>query len=661
MTTCSTLRLTFAVFGLVVCAGPVCGGQIAACAGPVCGGQIAGVVVDAGGVPLSRAWVMTCNGQIVQSGTDGAFMIDGLADGGYSVKAVFPGMADAVSARLAVTSDVPVTCRLQMTPSETAVVFGCVTDAVTGKGLAAWFEARSDSKPIRWFDVAGRLYGGRTDLPSGVWHQANRRFWTSGMFAFSADPGRLRLTVRADGYAPVTVERDLRAGGQESLVIALKPLFDPAAAGWYKGDFHAHGVHGERFYDVNIPMIAFMLRAEHYRWFYLSSDFNNDGVRVDAASAAAGASGSDLLLFLNAEYPKTAGGHVGSVGIGPPAKPRPYPRYANIEVIKADIVDQGGAAVPVHPLYGHMRSRELPFMLLGAPELICGFDFYTSWNPASEKTWALFLNKGYRLCRTATSDAAFDLGRTPGTMGATFIRPVDGRLSRESIVEAFKSGRTTISWDGVLLLFTVDGADCGTVFPIEEAVRKAVVTLHDTPGKKRLVTVTRNGEVFKRIPVTVPESGVTEVRFDLSEREKAWYSATCSEDGRLEKVVAASSPFYFGDWRTPVPVHAQVTVKVFDAETRTPLDAEVCLCDTRQTDGVFRTQEGAARIEARVFHRLRARLAGYEDAESGVLGAPAIRAFIDALSAEDLQVWETYEQAKELLQAVELSLFLKRK
>jgi hypothetical protein len=108
-------------------------------------------------------------------------------------------------------------------------------------------------------------------------------------------------------------------------------------------------------------------------------------------------------------------------------------------------------------------------------------------------------------------------------------------------------------------------------------------------------------------------------------------------------------------------VRAQVTVKVFDAETRTPLDAEVCLCDTQQTDGVFRTQEGAARIEARVFHRLRARLAGYEDAESGVLGAPAIRTFIDALSAEDLQSWETYEQAKALLQTVELSLFLKRK
>ena len=514
---------------------------------------------------------------------------------------------------------------------------------------------------MRWFDVAGRRYGGRSDVPPEVWHQRNRRFWTSGTFAFSAEPGRLQLTARADGYAPAAVERVLQAGRQESLAVALKPLFDPAAAGWYKGDFHAHGVHGERLYDVNLPKIAFLLRAEHYRWFYLSSGFDNDGVRVDAASVAAGESGSDLLLFLNAEYPKTAGGHVGSVGVGPPAKPWPYPRYANIEAVKADIVDQGGAAVHVHPLCGHMRSKEWPFMLLGAPELICGFDFYTSWNAASEKTWSLFLNKGYRLCRTATSDAAFDLGRTPGTMGATFIHPDGGRLSREGIVEAFKSGRTTLSWNGALLLFTADGAACGTAFPAGEAERKAVVTLHDAPGEKRLVTVTRNGEVFKRVPVTVSENGVAEVAFSLCEREKAWYSATCAGDGPSGTVVAASSPFYFGDWRTPSPVLARVTVKVCDAETRAPLDAEVSLCDTRQTLGVFRAKEGAVCVEARVFHRLRARLAGYEEAESGVLGAPAIRAFIDALSEEDLQKGETYEQAKGLLQTAELPLFLKRK
>lgn len=643
------VRLVLAVFGL------------AAGAGRASGGQISGVVVGPDGAPLSRAWVMTCSGRVVPSKADGSFVIPGLSDGGYALKAVSPGMADALLARLAVTSDVPVACRLQMTPSASAAVSGRVTDAVTGHSLAAWFEIRSGSEPVRWFDAAGRPYGGRSDVPPEIWHQRNRRFWTSGTFAFSAGPGRLRLTARADGYAPATVERVLQAGRQDTLEVALKPLFDPAAAGWYKGDFHAHGVHGERLYDVNLPMIAFLLRAEHYRWFYLSSGFDNDGVRVDAASVAAGESGSDLLLFLNAEYPKTAGGHVGSVGIGPPAYPRPYPRYANIEAVKADIADPGGAAVPVHPLCGHMRSKELPFMLLGAPELLCGFDFYTSWNAASEATWALFLNKGYRLCRTATSDAAFDLGRTPGTMGATFIHPASGRLSKESIVEAFKSGRTTISWNGALLLFAVDGAACGTAFPAGGAARNAVVTLHDAPGEKRIVTVTRNGEVFKRVPVTVSEGGVAEVDFSLCEREKAWYSATCAGDGPSGTVVAASSPFYFGDWSKPSPVLASVTVKVFDAATRAPLDAEVSLCDTRQTCGVFHTKEGVVRVEARVFHRLRARLAGYEDAESGVLGAPAIRAFIDALSEDDLQKWETYEQAKTLLQTAELPLFLKRK
>ena len=185
---------------------------------------------------------MTCSGRIVPTGADGSFVIADLSNGGYALKAVFPGMADALLARLAVTSDVPVTCRLQMTPSDAAVVSGHVTDAMTGKSLAAWFEARSGSKPVRWFDAAGRPYGGRSDVPPEVWHQPNRRFWTSGTFAFSADPGKLHLTVRADGYAPATVERVLQAGRQETLAVALKPLFDPAAAGWYKGDFHAQAL-----------------------------------------------------------------------------------------------------------------------------------------------------------------------------------------------------------------------------------------------------------------------------------------------------------------------------------------------------------------------------------------------------------------------------------
>ena len=625
-------------------------------------GQITGTVVDSAGTPLANAWVMTCNGKITHAKADGTFALAGLPYGGYALKAVACGMEDTILTQIAVTSDVPVSCRLQLKPSRgVAVVAGQVTDAVTGNKISALFEIRSNSEPVRWFDSAGRPYGGRTDISPQVWHQNNKRYWTSGAFAFSVHPGELVLTARADGYMPSVVKRIIRANTQEGIEIVLQPLFNPAATGWFKGDFHAHGVHGENLYSVNIPFISFILRAESYRWFYIASGFNNDGVAVDSEDIASQENGPDLFMALNAEYPKTYGGHIGNLGVAPPRKPFSYPLFSNTEVIKTDIVDQGGAAIPVHPLTGHMKSRELPFLILGAPELICGFDFYTSWSERLEKTWALFLNKGYTLCRTATSDAAFDLGRTPGTMGATFIHPKNGRLTRDSIVEAFKKGQTTISWDGALLLFTIDGAVCGETFPSDAVERRAVLTLYGTPGQKSQITVTRNGELFERFPVTVPPAGQAEVAFTLTEREKAWYTAVCAIDGKPESVIAASSPFYFGTWKTPSPVLALIDLSVFDADTQKPLDATVSLMDSGKTGKRFQAKDGKIHLEARTFQRVKVSANGYTDQETNILGTGAISAFIASVSEEELQTWDTYEKARALLQTVKIDFSMKRK
>ena len=248
-------------------------------------GQIAGVVVDPAGVPLTNAWVMTSNGNVTQAQADGTFAWADLPYGGYALKAVSSGMEDAFLTQIAVTSEVPVFCRLQMKPSPSvALVTGQVTEALTGKRIAAWFEIRSNAKPVRWFDIEGRPYGGRTDIEPHIWHQKNKRYWTSGAFAFSVQPGELALTARADGYVSTVVKRGIRANTPEHIEIVLQPLFNPAAIGWFKGDFHAHGVHGESLYAVNIPFMSFILRAENYRWFYISSSFNNDGVPVDNAS-----------------------------------------------------------------------------------------------------------------------------------------------------------------------------------------------------------------------------------------------------------------------------------------------------------------------------------------------------------------------------------------
>ena len=626
-------------------------------------GQIQGAVISQDGRALPNVWLMTDNGVLTRTVTDGTFTLQGLSDSCYSVKAMASGMDDAIVPGIAVSDGKPVSIRIVMTNSVTAsaLITGCVRDRATRAKLPAYFEITDSSGPVRWFDVAGTPYGGRTDLPSKAWHQNNKRYWSLGDFAFTARPGKLRVSVRSDGFAPVTVNRTVQPSQAESIEIGLERLFVPADEGWFKGDFHAHGVHGERFYQVNIPFMAFILRAERYHWFYLSSSFSNDGVNADPFAIARQESGEDLFLALNAEYPKTYGGHVGSLGIAPPRNPLPYPRYSNAEAIKRDIVDQGGAAIPVHPLAGHMKSRELPFIILGAPELICGFDFYTAWSEQLEKTWAMFLNRGYQLCRTATSDTAFDLGRTPGTMGATFIHPDGGRLNRENIVEAFKTGRTTLSWDGTLLLFKIDGAVCGVTFPSGKTARKAAITLLGTPALKTLIKVTRNGKPFKQFPATVPNSGRVDVAFDLIEQEKAWYTAICATEGTPEKVIAATSPFYFGDWTPPALVFAEVEARVFDVDTKKPLDAALTLIDPGKPDTPFRAQNGVFRLQARVFQRLKASAEGYADLENGILDTPAVNTFIAAVSEEDLQAWKTYEKACGILQTLTVDFPMRRR
>ncbi len=625
-------------------------------------GQIQGTVVDQNGKPVSNAWVMADNGKTAKTEADGTFGLNGFPDGAYSIKVVAPLKKETVIPKIVLHGGKTPSVRIDMTDASgsQAVVTGTIKDNGTGKEVPACLEILNGENPVRWFDINGLPYGGRTDILSGTWHQKNRRYWTSGKFAFSTLPGELRIRAWADGYEPAIIRKDLKRGAEVHLDLSLHRLFDPSSEGWYKGDFHAHGVHGEKLYTVNIPFMAFILRSEGYRWFYLSWDFSNDGVTIDPFRVAESETGPDLFLALNSEYPKTFGGHVGSVGIGPPRKPLPYPCYSNTEIIKRDIIDQGGAAVPVHPLTGHMKSRELPFLMMGAPELICGFDFYTRWSEPLEKTWTMFINKGYRLCRTATSDTAFDLGRTPGTMGATFIHPEKGTLNRGNIVDAFKTGRTVISWESSLLTFTIDGNVCGKVFPADGQLRKGVIGFYHTPGEKIRMRVTRNGEIFREFCETVSSSGKTAFNISLNEKEKAWYTALCFREGPSSVMLAATSPFYFGNWPCPAHVPAEIEVHVSDADSKQPLNATLTLLDPESPDRNFETKNGVLHLQARTYQRIKVSAPGYTDLEKGILDNPAVNSFITTVTDEDLQTWSTYEKAQEILQALTLEFPLKR-
>jgi hypothetical protein len=627
-----------------------------------CGGSISARVLSPDGTPLSGVFAMSDDGRFASSDAAGRFTFEGVIPGKYAIKLIHPDFAaSTVSCSPAKEGDAArVEARLLKADEPRGVVYGSLKDA-SGAALPGWLELRDADGPIRFFDADGTSYGGRLDVPKGVWHEKNRRFWTRGDFVFQAKPGVLRGSVFAEGYEPREVSLDVKAGAATPLELVLRKIASPAERGWFKGEFHGHAVHGEKLYRINIPFAANILRCEGYRWCYLSSSFNNDDLLVDNAKLARLESGASLFLRLNSEYPKTKGGHVGNVGVEPPGKPLPYPKHSNIETIKSEIVDKGGAAVPVHPLYSHMRSRELPFDLLGASELISGFDFYTSWNPKWEELWRTFLDKGYKLCRTATSDAAFDLGRTPGTMGATYVKPASGVLDDASIVEAMRAGRTAIGWGGAMLVFEIDGASCGEEFPADGKARKAKLRVYALPSSKLEVEVARNGEPFKSFQVAIPESGEADFDFDISEGSKAWYSALCSQSGAKGRLLAASSPFYFGDWTRPASVLAKIAVRVFDAASKEPLDAKLELLDGGKTRHAVEAKNGSARLEARVFERVRASAEGYAPIELGVLSSKNIADFIESSTEADLADWSHYEKARAELGRCVMEFPLKRR
>ncbi len=627
------------------------------------GGFIKGNISTKDGSPVKGAWISTNTGKITKSDEAGKFIIEELSDAKYALKIISSGNEDSIIPEIAVESGASQEQKISTEKSVSLkkIIAGSIIDDKSLKIIPAYMEIKDGDKKLNYFDIGGLSYGARNDVPKDVWHQKNSRFWTNGNFVFSASSDNVTLTVVADGYE--SIRKEIKANGKTEipLEIRMRKLYSLNSEGWYKGDFHAHGVHGEKLYKVNIPFMAFILRAEHYDWFYISSDFTNDGLKTDPYSIAAQEAGADLFLGLNSEYPKTKGGHVGNVGINAPEKPKSFSSYSNIETIKLDIAEKGGAAVPVHPLEGHMCYRELPFILLGAPELMNAFDFYTgSKISEAQKLYFMFLDKGYKFGLTATSDSAFDLGRTPGTMGATYIYTGSLRPDRNRITEAIKNGNTVVAWNNSFMNFTISGKVCGECFPADNSEKAAEITAYKQPNEKIILTVFRNGKEFKSFSGSVPESGKLSFNFTIRESEKAYYNAFLYREDGKNRPIAVSSPFYFGDWTSPPAVKASIKLELIDAVAKTPVKAEIELSEGGTVQQKI-SCDGVLKFEAGIAQRIKISAQGYHPVEKSIMKLPAIDEFVNNTSDKELQDWTHYEKAKQLLNNLEWNVQMKRK
>ena len=477
------------------------------------------------------AWIVSNCGQIARADGKGRYEIELPVQGVYCLKAMADGYEEECRPWLEVPAKGDVDLVLWSRPNpKRRVVHGDI-------GHPAQLVVTDSGLPVTGFDLAGTPVGS-FNASKGVWHERNRYFWTLGEYCFTAT-------------------------GQVS-VVEMQDFRELRERGWRKGDFHAHIVHYENFYKANLQQMDFVCRAERFDWIYLASRHANDSYPVDFLSLAEYLSDDKLFLRVNNEFPKNIYGHFGSVNC-PPLSPRDFgPGYSeenvtNLELAERTVYAKGGLSIPVHPIYGDvvhtdsktgrktygMINNELMLWLLCRPDLVPVVDFFYFPEDRAERFWYRLLDKGYTLACSGSSDAAFDVGRTPGASHATYARldKVDG----PSIAEAFRAGRTMVSYRGNAVLFDVDGHSSGDKIAPGDVLRRMKVDTYAEPGKRFLVRVVRNGKTFEEREFTAPETGRFSFDAEFVENDDAWYVATLREmraNGKTE-IVSAASPIYF--------------------------------------------------------------------------------------------------------------------
>lgn len=482
------------------------------------------------------ARVVSNSGEIVQADASGDYSITLPCEGIYCLKAMKDGHGEAVRPWLQVPTKTRIDLPLWALPDpKRRVVYGNL-------GHPAQLTITDCGQPVRGFDFAGTPVGGYP-APKGVWHSPNRFFWTSGEYCFTAT-GEVKIVESLD--FPELRKR-----------------------GWLKGDFHGHIVHGENFYRANLQQMNFICRAERFDWIWLAQAHSNDDFPVDTAKLCEYLSDDKFMLRVNNEFPKNIYGHFGCVGV-PPLSTKDYgpgysqDRVTNLELAERTIYARGGIAVPVHPLYGDvvridkktgrktygMINNELMLWLLCCPERVPVVDFFYFPEERAEKFWYKLLNRGYTLACSGSTDAAFDVGTTPGASHATYAKPE--RLDEASILKAFKEGRTMVSYNGAGVIMEIDGKTSGDRFEPDGKMRKMTVDVYADPGRQFTLRVVRNGETWAEETFTAPTDGHFVFEREVVEKENAWYVAMLKNAGKRQPR-AAASPIYFrgADFKSP--------------------------------------------------------------------------------------------------------------
>jgi hypothetical protein len=220
-------------------------------------------------------------------------------------------------------------------------------------------------------------------------------------------------------------------------------------------------------------------------------------------------------------------------------------------------------------------SNELAFDTVTGPAYdAIAFD----GSPAAMKLWFNLLNHSYQIAAIGAAGGSLEGGRIP--FGQTFIN-VDGKPTRDKVLEALKNGRTSISF-GPAAFCKISERDKGpgSILPADGRSLTLQVQAYAslTQGAQLdKIEIVRNGEIVHTQTASDGEAAIHGLNWPVSETTDAWYMVRVTEKRNTGTTTvpggsAWTSPIYFrgAAYAAPTPVISKISGRLRKGLTPTP-------------------------------------------------------------------------------------------
>jgi len=184
-------------------------------------------------------------------------------------------------------------------------------------------------------------------------------------------------------------------------------------------------------------------------------------------------------------------------------------------------------------------------------------------SPAMEKFWYGLLNQGFEIPIVGAGGGSLEGGRRP--YGQTLVQ-CGPKLSRQSLLDGIKRGRTVVSFGPVVFARVADrDRGPGDWMPANGQPQTLQIQAYSSmlPGMQLdKIEIIRNGKVLHTQVATEGETAISNLQWTFTEANNAWYVLRVTErrnkTGGAEKGGTAwSSPLYFHSATHTPPQRAQ--------------------------------------------------------------------------------------------------------